>query len=81
MTLPVVDIEFEPKLANNEVTLALEYVAGKPDSCDPLPKINPPVILPVVLMVLEPNAANNVVTLALPYELVMPVSCDPLPRK
>ena len=46
--LPVVVIVFEPNpLARKLLTLAFEYVAGNPVSCDPLPKIYAPVILPV----------------------------------
>ena len=38
VTLPVVDIVFDPNAASNVVTLALPYVAGNPVSCDPLPR-------------------------------------------
>ena len=36
--LPVVNMGFEPNAAKLAATLALPYVAGKPVSCDPLPR-------------------------------------------
>ena len=66
VTLPVVDMALEPNAAISVVTLALLYVAGRPVSCEPLPKINPPEMLPVVDTVFDPKLAMNVATLALP---------------
>ena len=48
--LPVVTMVFEPKLANNVVTLLLPYVAGMPLANAMLPKIYWPLMLPVVIM-------------------------------
>ena len=80
VTLPVVLIIFEPKLAIKVTTLASVYVAGKPVSCDPLPRKYPPVMLPVVDTTLDPKSARNVATLAFEYVAGKPVSCDPLPK-
>ena len=79
--LPVVDITFEPKLANSVVTLMFEYWTGSPVSCDPLPKKYVPATLAVVMMllVLLPDA-KKLLTSALPYVADKPVSCEPLPR-
>ena len=80
----MVETGFEPRAARLATTLALPYVAGKPVSCDPLPRMKAPVMLPAALttpaVIMLPPTALPVTDITLEAESnVNPADAPALP--